>query len=277
MTDCSNHLLTELLAQAQKDAAHIPLHSFKLLLSSILQCSIPELLLRHESLSPSQYDLYLQYASRLKTGEPLQYILGVAWFYGMELKVTPAVLIPRPETEGLVELVLSHAPKGSEILDIGTGSGAIAIALKTLNPSLHVHATDISEAALSLASQNANTLSAEVCFEQADLFPAATKLFDIIVSNPPYISARDYQCLPPEVRDYEPAQALLAGEEGLEYYRRVLQGAVDYLKPGGSIFFEIGETQAAQIRQMALELGYFSIETKLDLCDRDRYMQIKFR
>ncbi len=274
MPDFTTSRLTDLLAQAQVETPHIPIHNFKILLAYLLDCSIPELLLIHDSLSPDQLIRYEQFTRRLSSGEPLQYVLGVAWFYGLELKVNPAVLIPRPETEGLVEIVLEHARWEASILEIGTGSGAISISLKTQNPQLCLSATDISASALDLARENAQKHGCDIFFEQCDLFPSTDVKYDLIVSNPPYISAQDYQALPAEIRDFEPAIALLADEQGLQFYRRILSEGKRYIHQDSKFCFEVGETQASQISHIASDLGFKTQIIKRDLCGKDRYMII---
>jgi release factor glutamine methyltransferase len=203
---------------------------------------------------------------RRLANEPIQYITGEQEFYSLALHVSPAVLIPRPETEFLVEAVLAELDPAShfQILDVGTGSGAIAIALAHHLPNAHVTATDISSAALAIASSNAarHHLSSRIRFVEADLLDfsnlfilsegAAAEVegpapplsaFDAIVSNPPYVPAADRATLHPQVRDFEPAAALFAGPDGLEIYRRLIPQARAALKPGGLLALEIGHGQ----------------------------------
>lgn len=202
---------------------------------------------------------------RRLANEPIQYITDEQEFYSLALRVSPAVLIPRPETEFLVEAVLAEFDPASplHILDIGTGSGAIAIALAHHLPNAHVTATDISSAALAVASSNAarHHLSSRVRFVQADLLDALAPCeatldaqgspasglgslgWDAIVANPPYVPAADRATLHPQVRDFEPAAALFAGPDGLEVYRRLIPQARAALKPGGLLALEIGHGQ----------------------------------
>lgn len=269
-----NLLLSDLLKDLTQQATNIPLIKTKLLLSHIIGCSLPELGLIHKEISPSQLSLFYPMFQRLKRGEPLQYILGVAHFYGLELKVNANVLIPRPETEGLVELILQKAKTEARVIDIGTGSGAIAITLKKLRPDLDVYATDLSLPALQLAKENANIQATEVSFIHCDLFPSLNLKFDLIISNPPYISDSDYQLLPTEVKDYEPSSALLAEEHGVAFYRRILQIGKAYSLPHTQYCFEVGETQAEQITEIARMEDYTEVQVKQDLNARDRYMFI---
>ncbi len=189
---------------------------------------------------------YGRYLHQRIKGEPTQYITGRQEFYGREFRVTPDVLIPRPETEHLIEAALAG---GAEtILDIGTGSGAIAVTL-ALETKARVTATDLSSAALRIARQNAQALGARVDFVACDLGAAlADGSFALVVSNPPYIAGRDRVSLQPEVRDYEPALALFGGEDGLAVYRRLVPEAARLLRPGGWLMMELGDARA--VREM---------------------------
>jgi release factor glutamine methyltransferase len=181
--------------------------------------------------------------------EPIQYITGTQEFYGLALHVTEAVLIPRPETEILVEAVLARLPHDQplRIADVGTGSGAIAIALAHSLAQAFVTAIDLSSDALEIARENARThgLAERIRFIQSDLLDAVggEAPFDAIVSNPPYVATTDGPALHPQVREFEPAQALFAGESGLEVYERLIPQASRLLKPGGLLALEIGEGQ----------------------------------
>jgi release factor glutamine methyltransferase len=204
------------------------------------------------------------------TGEPLQYITGETEFYGLPFSVTRDVLIPRPETEHLVERVLELA--GSfptpRIADIGAGSGAIAVALAHKLPQAEITAVDISTSALALAHQNAeqNGVAVRIRFLPGDLLtPVAAEQFDIVVSNPPYVPVADRASLAVEVRDYEPALALFAGDDGLQLYRRLIPAAFDALAPGGFIALEIGCGQAPFVRLLLIDSGFQQIEFLPDL------------
>jgi len=179
-------------------------------------------------------------------GAPTQYITGRQEFYGREFRVTPDVLIPRPETEHLVETALGRG--GNSVLDIGTGSGAIAVTL-ALEATARVTASDVSPAALRVARQNADALGARVDFVACDLGAAlADGSFDLVVSNPPYIAGRDRTSLQAEVRDHEPALALFGGEDGLAVYQRLVPEARRLLRPGGWLMMELGD--AGAVREM---------------------------
>jgi len=200
----------------------------------------------------AQYDKWLR---RRAAHEPIQYILGKQEFFGLSFAVTPDVLIPRPETEHLVEALLARVPhdKPLNIADIGTGSGAIAVSLAHSLPKARVTALDISEAALAVAQRNAEThqVAGRVRFLKSDLLSAvAGESFDAIVSNPPYVAEADRAALEPQVRDYEPASALFAGLSGLDNYERLIPQAQVALKPGGWLLMEIGQGQREALAQL---------------------------
>lgn len=175
---------------------------------------------------------------------PAQYIIGQTDFYGMQLKVDERVLIPRLETEELVQLILAENPKENlKILDIGTGSGAIALALAKNRPNWLVTAVDISQEALDLALENAKNQNLNIFFKKSDCFAEISEKYDIIVSNPPYISREDESEVGLNVLHSEPHLALFADEDGLAIYRRIAEDAKDYLKDGGKIYLEIGYKQ----------------------------------
>ena len=189
---------------------------------------------------------YGRYLHQRIKGEPTQYITGRQEFYGREFRVTPDVLIPRPETEHLVEATLAR--RAETILDIGTGSGAIAVTL-ALETTARVTASDVSPAALRVARQNTDALGARVDFVACDLGAAlADGSFDLVVSNPPYIAGRDRTSLQAEVRDHEPALALFGGEDGLAVYQRLVPEARRLLRPGGWLMMELGD--AGAVREM---------------------------
>ena len=189
-------------------------------------------------------EIYLQ----LVAHKPAQYIIGRADFYEMQLKVDERVLIPRPETEELVELILAENPETNlSVLDIGTGSGAIALALAKNRPDWSVTAADISQDALDLASENAKNQKFNIFFKKSDCFSEISSKYDIIVSNPPYISRRDESEVGLNVLHSEPHLALFADEDGLAIYRRIAEEAKDYLKDGGKIYLEIGYKQGQSV------------------------------
>ncbi|UJD02158.1 peptide chain release factor N(5)-glutamine methyltransferase [Streptococcus oralis] len=185
---------------------------------------------------------------QLAAYKPAQYIIGHADFFGMQLKVDERVLIPRPETEELVELILTENPEEQiRVLDIGTGSGAIALALAKNRPDWSVTAVDISQDALDLATENAKIQNLQIFFKKSDCFTEISEKYDIIVSNPPYISREDESEVGLNVLHSEPHLALFADEDGLAIYRRIAEGAKDYLKDGGKIYLEIGYKQGQSV------------------------------
>jgi len=207
-------------------------------------------------------------------GVPLAHLTGTKEFWSIPFEVTPSVLVPRPETEGLVEKVLELSTREAEtIVDVGTGSGCIAIALARELPRAEIHAVDISERALRVARRNAARQKARrIEFHRSDLlsaFRGTGRKFDFIVSNPPYIARGEWDGLPADVRDFEPRRALLAGESGLELIERLVRRAGTFLRPGGYLVFEIGEEQRDRV------LGLFGrrwteIETAWDLSGKPR-------
>ena len=189
-------------------------------------------------------DIYRKLANHI----PAQYIIGHAEFFGMQLKVDERVLIPRPETEELVELILAENPKENlKVLDIGTGSGAIALALAKNRPDWTITASDISQDALDLAMENAKNQGLTLSFIKSDCFSEISSKYDIIVSNPPYISLVDEAEVDLNVLHSEPHLALFADEEGLAIYRRIAEESKDYLNDGGKIYLEIGYKQGQSV------------------------------
>ena len=185
---------------------------------------------------------------------PAQYIIGHAEFFGMQLKVDERVLIPRPETEELVELILTENPeKNLKVLDIGTGSGAIALALAKNRPDWSVTAADISQDALDLSLENANAQNLNLSFIKSDCFSEISSKYDIIVSNPPYISREDQEEVGLNVLHSEPHLALFADEDGLAIYRRIAEDSKDYLNDGGKIYLEIGYKQGQSVPALFME------------------------
>ena len=188
---------------------------------------------------------------QLAAHKPAQYIIGQADFYGMQLKVDERVLIPRPETEELVELILAENPETNlSVLDIGTGSGAIALALAKNRPAWSVTAADISQNALDVASENSKNQNLQLFLKKSDCFTEISEKYDIIVSNPPYISREDASEVGLNVLYSEPLLALFADEDGLAIYRRIAEDVKDYLKDGGKIYLEIGYKQGQSVPEL---------------------------
>jgi release factor glutamine methyltransferase len=213
---------------------------------------------------------------RLNTNEPLQYILGYSWFYGRRFDVTPDVLIPRPETELLVQSVIDHlgkAFKGS-LLDIGTGSGCIAVTLSLELPKATIFATDVSAKALSVAQRNADLLNASLTFlDHNILVDPITDQLDAIVSNPPYIRERERITMEKNVMDFEPHGALFVPDtDPLIFHRTIAQKAMTALKPGGLLAMEINEALGKETVKAINEAGFVVIELHSDLDKKDRFV-----
>jgi len=222
---------------------------------------------------------FRSFVARRASSEPVSYIVGRREFWSLDLVVNPAVLTPRPETELLVEAALAFARRRLvkdgwlRILDVGTGSGAIAVALAQEIPGAETVATDVSSEALEVARSNARRHSVErkIRFLAGDLFaPVAEMVFDLIVSNPPYIRRSEIAALPRDVRDYEPRLALDGGADGLDYYRRIAREAPRYLSDGGFIAVEIGAGVGEEVANLFAAAGFASIRLDKDLtgCER---------
>jgi len=208
--------------------------------------------------------------------QPIQYVIGKSWFYGLELMVNSHVLIPRPETEELVEWIVKDAKTPVKILDIGTGSGAIPLALKKELPQAEVWSVDISEGALEVASANAVQLNLDVHFEQIDILSPAPQLpsFDIIVSNPPYIRESEQADMEEQVVSYEPRIALFVPDhDALLFYRQIGLLALDKLTAGGRLYFEINEAFGKEVVVLLEEQGFIDVVLKQDIYGKDRMVR----
>jgi release factor glutamine methyltransferase len=240
-----------------------------------------------EALDNSLVEKYLAMIARRASGEPTQYIVGKQEFWGLEFEVTPAVLIPRPETEHLIEVALgrigaARRTEGLRIADVGTGSGCIAVALAQELPNVQITATDISSAALEVARRNVarHEMTDRIQLVLADLLAfdfhesraksQQPRLFDLILSNPPYIATGEAPELQREVRDYEPAQALFAGPAGSEIYERLIEQAWPALKPGGILAMELGYGLAEPVGKMFDPARWSHLSTSNDLAGLSR-------
>jgi release factor glutamine methyltransferase len=233
----------------------------ELLLAAALECDRLALFRAPErELSTEEAERFCSFLRRREAAEPVAYIRGIRTFRALDLEVDPAVLIPRPETETLVEVALellagqSSSDRELLVLDVGTGSGCIALALAAENPFLHVIATDVSEEALAVARRNAarHGLERRVDFVPGDLFRGLPEdlRFDLIVSNPPYIPAEEYERLERNVREYEPRLALYGGPDGLDAYRALIPAAARCLRPGGGLAVEVGKGEAEAVARL---------------------------
>ena len=219
------------------------------------------------------YRAFIATVERRARGEPLAYITGVREFWSRPLRVTAAVLVPRPETEGLVELALELGPPGAaRILDLGTGSGAIAVALAGERPQWQVTATDASPAALAVAAGNARTLGLANCEFLAGSWyaPLAGRRFDLIVSNPPYIAPGDPALADPALR-HEPLRALVSPPDGLAALREIVAGARAHLVDGGALALEHGHDQAPAVAEMLVRAGFSHVRCHADLAGHPRH------
>jgi len=262
------------------------------LLSFVLNCKRLELFLTPDRvLTAEQTERLRALSVRRAQREPLQYIIGEMDFFGQKLTVDKRVLIPRPETEELVYQMQQYLtenffkePSGSPdiaggerksltILDLGTGSGAIAIALAALFPNIQLTAVDCSAEALAIAEKNSieNNVRERISFVQSNWFLNIKGTFDVIISNPPYVSEEEYRSLQPEVRCFEPKSALTAEDEGLADLKYILSKAPVFLKRGGLLVMETGCTQHTALHAYAKTFGYVKVQSTLDLSHRERY------
>jgi len=234
---------------------------------------------QHKTISPANLAQITEIVNRLIQFEPIQYILGETEFYGLSLKVNAAVLIPRPETEELVDWILNNKPPLNPlILDIGTGSGCIPIALSKKLPGASVDGWDISSEALMVARENAELNQAKVNFIYADVlnqgYPAQPQKYDIIVSNPPYVTASEQLSMLKNVIDYEPHIALFVPDtDPLIFYRAIADIAINQLKPGGKLYFEINEQFGNETADLLSLKGFKNIIIKKDINDKERMLK----
>lgn len=242
----------------------------ELLLAAALDCDRLALFREPErELTDEEAGRFAAFLRRREACEPVAYIRGVRTFRALDLEVEPAVLIPRPETETLVDVALEllaavpSAGREPLVLDVGTGSGCIALALAAENPFVRIIATDVSEKALAVACRNAarHGLEERVAFVSSDLLEGLPLplSFDLVVSNPPYIPAAEYEALERNVRDYEPRLALYGGADGLDVYRRLIPAAAARLRPGGGLAVEVGKGEAQAVGALVAATGAFGL------------------
>lgn len=201
---------------------------------------------------------------------PLQYIVGETEFMGLKFKVNSSVLVPRQDTETLVEEALRVVKPGMKVLDMCTGSGCIVVSILHNMTEAKGYAVDISKQALNVAKENAKINEVSVQFEQSDLFDHVTGTYDVIVSNPPYIPTAEIQKLMPEVREFEPMEALDGKEDGLYFYRKIVEACRDYLNPEGHILFEIGYDQGESVSSLLKDAAFKEVQVIKDLAGNDR-------
>jgi release factor glutamine methyltransferase len=267
-------LATEYFDKKEIQSARI---NAELLLAHLLNCKRLDLYLRFDQpLGENEVEQYRQLIARRGKYEPVQYIIGSTEFYGLQFEVNPSVLIPRPETEILVETVINNYKYSDKIkiLDIGCGSGNIAVALAKNLPDAEITTIDVSEEALKIAQANAiRNEAGNIKFQLADinsdrLFP--NNKFNVLVSNPPYVSGQEFNSLQKEITMYEPRNAVTDDEDGLRFYKRISEFANQYLVDGGSLFYEIGAGQSDDVKSLMIGNGFTSIQIIKDYQKIDR-------
>ncbi|RLT77327.1 peptide chain release factor N(5)-glutamine methyltransferase [bacterium J10(2018)] len=254
----------------------------RVIFDELLHRTAVDIVLRKDTIiSGFMHDKLMKVVSRLLDDEPLQYILGKTRFYGNELVVTPAVLIPRPETEELVDIVVKDWGGRSDlaVLDICTGSGCIAVSLARTLKFADVSGVDLSPEAISVAKENASRLRVNVGFKVADALELSTDAgaaYDIIVSNPPYITEREKSAMAPNVLDYEPHMALFVPDDDpLRFYRAIGRYACSALKPEGMLYFEINPLFADELKTMLRDMGLRDVYSLADMTGRQRFVTAK--
>ncbi|AVK63421.1 peptide chain release factor N(5)-glutamine methyltransferase [Lactobacillus sp. CBA3606] len=259
--------------------AQLPTDNARFLLLGLTHLDQTQLLIHYRDQLPlADWRVFQAAVQRVIAGEPAQYVLGRAPFYGLELAVTPAVLIPRVETEELVDWILTDQAAQSELtlLDVGTGSGAIALALKQAQPTWQVTASDISAAALAVAKTNADRLKLAVNLVESDLFAALPPTpYEVIVSNPPYIATTERAVMDASVLNYEPQQALFAAHAGLAIYERLAQTVAQHLAPQGRLYLEFGYQQGPAVQALFEQaLPTATVTRRQDLAGHDRMLRV---
>ncbi|MFN5354837.1 MAG: peptide chain release factor N(5)-glutamine methyltransferase [Burkholderiaceae bacterium] len=242
----------------------------QVLLAHALKCTRVQLVIRSkDELSPQQVTDVSALFMRRMQGEPIAYLTGEREFHGLRFEITPDVLIPRHETELLVELGMAKLPKGGSILDLGTGSGAIAVSLAHARRDAQVTASDISPDALSLARRNAAAHAVALQFVQSNWFEQIEGKFDLVISNPPYIAASDPHLMQGDLR-FEPRAALTDEANGMMHISTIVDGAVRHLKPGGWLLLEHGYDQSAAVRALLQKSGWQQVQSWKDLAGIER-------
>jgi release factor glutamine methyltransferase len=267
---------SRILAEAGIDTARL---DAEVLLAHASGSSRASMVTETTQLNGDAVEAFRAMIQRRASREPIAYIVGRKEFFSLDFEVTRAVLIPRPETETLVESALKFTATrpNVRVLDIGTGSGAVAIAVAVNAPSAQIVATDISKAALEVAHRNAVRTRCDdrIEFIEADVFPDEESRFDLILSNPPYVSDGDLQTLAPEIQQYEPRVALTDNADGLAFYRRIATESLEHLQPGGSVMVEIGAGQRPRVEALFRRAGFSNIDAVGDLAGIDRVVVAK--
>ena len=227
---------------------------------------------KDKSAPAGEKDKYSEYIKKRAMHIPLQHITGTQEFMGLEFKVDENVLVPRQDTENLVEQALPHV-KGKKVLDMCTGSGCIAVSVKILGGSVRCDAADISDEALEIACYNAKKNNADITFIKSDMFDNITEKYDVILSNPPYIRPDVIKELMPEVREHEPMLALDGGNDGLDFYRILAEKSKEHLEKDGMIMMEIGYDQGSDVKELFEKNGYLEVKVIKDYSGNDRIVK----
>jgi release factor glutamine methyltransferase len=278
-------LLADAVAQLVSAGVQNPRLDAETMLAAACHCSRAAVICGLARIDDAAHERFAAMVARRKQREPLAYILGHKEFYSLQFDVTPAVLIPRPETETVVSTSLEFVQRHPNLLlcDLGTGSGAAGLAIAANAPGVRVTATDISDAALAVAAHNAARLglAERVQFRRADCFAPLDKLgplgrFELIISNPPYIAADEFARLAPEISRYEPRMALAGGHDGLEVYRRMAASLTDHLNQNGAAIVEVGAAQSEAVTEIMRGAGAGSIRMICDLAGLPRIVVARF-
>jgi release factor glutamine methyltransferase len=269
-------------AELEKVGVPEPAASAELLMAELLGIGRAGILISEVTLSEEQRVVYEAWISRRKQREPVQRILGYAYFRHLKLELNEETLIPRPDTESVVEAaleVLDRRTSHCRVLDLGTGSGAIAISIAQERPLCEIHAADTSERALKAARFNAEAAGTSVAFHRTDLLSGLQVLHgkvSLLVSNPPYIKSEDLIHLAPEVRYWDPHPALDGGPDGLSFYRRIFEEAGPLLEDGADLVLEVGDEQDGAVLQLGCEAGFIPVGTREDLAGTPRAVLLRW-
>ncbi len=271
--DSVRELFRRTAAELERAGVESAAAEARLLIGEVLRLPPAVVPVSEREVSPAESGRLTELLRRRSAREPLQYLLGRVAFHDIELEVTPAVLIPRPETELLVEWVVAALPENGKLLDLGTGSGAIALAAAAARPDIHATGVDLQRDALKVAERNRRRLGiGNVRFLHSDLFSAlGEQRFDLVAANLPYVPESDRPFLAPEVREHEPASALFAADGGFALIGRAAQETAAHLHPGGRTIFELDPRQASRLAAQLSAAG-FETEIRRDLAGRDRFV-----
>lgn len=263
-----NKKITSILIEADIKEAEI--ESYYIIEAVLGTSRAMYFLKKNDVVSQENVEKCMEIAEARKEHIPLQYLLGKQEFMGLEFTVTPHVLIPRQDTELLVEAVLKMLKPGMKVLDMCTGSGCIAISIAKLSKGVKVTGVDISKEALTVARKNGEDNQVLVQWLESDMFEQITDTYDVIISNPPYIKSEVIETLMPEVRDHEPRLALDGTADGLYFYKKLAKEAGAYLVKGGKLCLEIGYDQGKEVAELLRKNGYQEVTIAKDLCGLDR-------